>query len=145
VYAGLGLRFVALAADLALFCAAFFPVTRAVKGVWLMSATDHRWHGGSLAMDPICIVFFFAMAAYYALLEGLAGRTVGKRLAGIRVVSMDGGRPGLCRSLVRNALRMADGLPALNLLGILLVLTSPERARFGDRVAGTRVVKVRRP
>jgi len=33
-----------------------------------------------------------------------------------------------------------DSLPALNILGVVLIATSPERARFGDRVAGTRVI-----
>lgn len=47
------------------------------------------------------------------------------------------------RSLLRNALRLVDGLPALNIVGIILILRSSERARFGDRVAGTRVVRVR--
>ena len=55
----------------------------------------------------------------------------------------DGGRPGLARGTVRNFLRVVDGLPALNMVGIVLILHSVERARFGDRVAGTRVVRVR--
>ncbi len=82
-----------------------------VKGVWLMAVTGHR-------------------------------------LVGIRVVrSADGaGRaasrpPGIGRSLVRNALRLVDGLP-LNLTGVVLILRSPERARLGDRLARTRVVVV---
>lgn len=45
-----------------------------------------------------------------------------------------------CGGAVRNALRSVDGLPALGILGI--ILRSREQARFGDRVAGTRVVKV---
>jgi uncharacterized RDD family membrane protein YckC len=34
-------------------------------------------------------------------------------------------------------------LPAFHIVGIVLILRSPERARFGDRVAGTRVVRSR--
>lgn len=139
-FAGLFPRFVALAVDLAIFCAAFFPVGRIVKGVWLMRAGDHLWSWGSVVMDPLCIIFFVVMSAYYVLFEAFAGRTPGKWVAGIRVVDGEGRPPGLRRSFVRNALRLVDGLPALNLIGVVLVLTSPERARFGDRVAGTRVV-----
>ncbi len=139
-FAGLGPRFFALLADTALFCAVFFPVTRLAKGVWLMMPSDHRWRNGWIVFDPICLAFLVAMLAYQVLLEGLPGRTLGKWLAGIRVVDLQGGAPGLGRSLVRNLLRTVDGLPALNLLGVLLVLQSPERARFGDRVAGTRVI-----
>ncbi len=42
--------------------------------------------------------------------------------------------------LGRNLLRMLDGLPAFNIIGVVLILLSPEKARFGDRWAGTRGV-----
>jgi uncharacterized RDD family membrane protein YckC len=139
-YAGLGSRFLALVVDMLLFCAVFFPVTRLVKGVWVMSAADHRWTYGWLITDPLCLVFMVLMVSYFILLEGLIGTTLGKRAVGIRVVDLDGRKPGLRRGLIRNLLRVVDTLPALNLLGVVLILTSKERARFGDWVAGTRVV-----
>ena len=142
-YAGLGQRFLALLVDLLLFCAVFFPVTRLVKGVWLMMPNDHNWVNGWFIFDPLCLVFLIIMASYVVLLEGLAGATVGKWVCGLRVVGSDGRRPGLGKSALRNLLRMVDSLPAFNVLGVILILRSPERARFGDRVAGTRVIQVR--
>lgn len=142
-FAGLWPRFLALLVDLLLFCAIFFPVTRWVKGVWVMSATDHYWNHGLFITDPLCIVFLTVMVLYLVLLEGLVGVTLGKRVIGLRVERVGGGRPGLIKGLLRNALRIVDGLPALNILGIVLILTSEERARFGDRIAGTRVMRVR--
>jgi uncharacterized RDD family membrane protein YckC len=142
-FAGLWPRFLALAVDLALFCAFFFPVTRLVKGVWLMSAADHRWNDGAFITDPICIAFLAVMILYFVLLEGLAGVTFGKWVVGLRVERVGSGRPGLLRGFLRNALRIIDGLPALNILGIVLILTSTEKARFGDRIAGTRVIRTR--
>ncbi|MGY4707284.1 RDD family protein [Candidatus Bipolaricaulota sp. J31] len=139
-YAGLWSRFLALAADFCLFLALFLPITRLVKGVWIMGASDHRWARGLFITDPLCLAFLGAMFLYFVVLEGLAGATLGKRLLGLRVVRVDGRRPGLLKAAVRNALRLVDGLPALNLLGVVLILRSEERARFGDRVAGTRVV-----
>lgn len=144
-FAGLGRRFVALVIDLVILSAIFFPVTRLVKGVWLMSASDHLWGLGWLITDPLCIGYLFGMFAYFVILEGVFGATVGKKLAGVRVVSPGGDRPGFWRGFVRNLLRLVDGLPALNILGVVLILSSPERARFGDRVAGTRVVIRHRP
>ena len=44
---------------------------------------------------------------------------------------------------LRNLLRLVDGLPVLNILGVILISTSAERARFGDLIAGTRVVRGR--
>jgi len=143
-YAGLWPRFLALLVDVLLFCAVFFPVTRLVKGVWLMSPQDHAWASGWFVSDPLCLTFLALMALYFVLLEGWLGATLGKWALGLRVVRTDGSRPGLCKSAVRNALRAVDSLPTLNILGIVLILRSPERARFGDRVAGTRVVRKRR-
>lgn len=145
-YAGLAVRFGALAIDFLLFCIVFFPVTRVVKGVWLMGVRDHRWANGWVVFDPICAVFLAIIFLYFVLLEGLAGATLGKWILGIHVVRLDHGKPGLTRSLGRNLLRLVDGLPALNIVGIVLILRSPEKARFGDRWAGTRVVyAARRP
>jgi uncharacterized RDD family membrane protein YckC len=142
-YAGLWVRFGALVIDGLLFCAIFFPVTRIVKGVWIMSVADHRWANGLFITDPLCVIFLVLMLLYFLLLEGLAGATLGKWVLGLRVVRMDGEKPGLARSALRNILRLVDGLPAFHIVGIVLILRSPERARFGDRVAGTRVVRSR--
>ena len=140
-YAGLGSRFLALVVDFLIFCAVFLPTTRVVKGMWLMSPSDHRWSSGLLVTDPLCIVFLVVMALYFVLLEGLAGVTPGKWVLGLRVVREDGSKPGLAKSAVRNALRVVDGLPVFNIIGVVLIARSPERARFGDRMAGTRVVR----
>ncbi len=140
-YAGLGPRLLALAVDLVLFAAAFLPTTRIVKGVWIMSAADHRWARGLFITDPLCIAFLAVMFLYYVVLEGCLGATVGKWVVGLRVGPVRGGaRPGLVKGIVRNALRIVDGLPAFSIVGIVLISRSPERARFGDRVARTRVV-----
>jgi uncharacterized RDD family membrane protein YckC len=135
-------RFAALVIDFLLFCAVFFPITRMVKGVWLMSASDHRWVSGWFVTDPLCVSFFIVIVVYYVVLEAFPGATVGKRVLGLRVVGPDGGRPGLTRSVLRNAGRLIDTLPALNILGVVLILRSPQNARFGDRIADTRVVHV---
>jgi len=60
---------------------------------------------------------------------------------GLRVIGTDGHLPGTWKSLLRNALRVVDSLPTLNILGVILIQRSEERARCGDRVAGTRVIR----
>lgn len=143
-FAGLWSRFLALLVDFLLFCAVFFPATWFVKGTWLLSAVDHRWNNGLFITDPLCITFLIVMFLYFVFLEGLTGVTLGKWLVGLRVERVEGGKPGLIKGFLRNVLRIIDGLPAFNILGIILILTSEERARFGDRIAGTRVVRVRK-
>ena len=75
--AGLGVRFGALVIDALLFCAVFFPVTRIVKGVWIMSAADHRWANGLFITDPLRLIFLALMLLYFVLLEGLVEATLG--------------------------------------------------------------------
>ena len=142
-FAGLWLRFLALFIDFLLFCVVFFPVTRLVKGTWILNAADHHWNYGLFITDPLCIAFLLVMFLYFVFLEGLIGVTLGKWIAGLRVERVGGGKPGLIKGLLRNAFRIVDGLPAFNILGMLLILNSEERARYGDRIAGTRVIKVR--
>lgn len=103
LYADLWPRFLALGVDFGLFVALFLPITRLVKGIWILGAADHRWAQAPFITEPLCLVFLFFMFLCFVLLEGLGGATVGKRF---------------------------------------LVLRSPERARFGGRMAGTRVVRV---
>jgi uncharacterized RDD family membrane protein YckC len=139
-FAGLLPRFVALLIDLLVFCIIFFPITYLVKGKWIMSPTDHLWNRGLIIFDPLCLFFLCTMFVYAVILEGLFGGTIGKLIIGLNVIGPNGSHPGLLRGLVRNVLRIVDGLPFLNIVGIILIVRSEERVRFGDRIAKTRVV-----
>lgn len=141
--AGVWIRFAALATDIVLLSGVFFPVTRIVKGTWIMTAADHSWVSGWFVTDPLCLVFLAVMFFYFVLLEGLAGGTVGKMALRLRVVNANGGRAGVGKALVRNVLRIIDGLPVLGILGAVMIAVTPERTRIGDRAAGTRVIHLR--
>lgn len=78
--------------------------------------------------------------SYYAVLEGLFGATLGKRLAGLRVTDLEGRRIGWQAAILRNVARLLDVLPFLYLLGGILTLVSRQHQRLGDRLAGTLVV-----
>src|SRR3981081_3510582 len=78
--------------------------------------------------------------AYYAVLEGLFGATLGKRLAGLRVTDLQGRRIGWQAATLRNLARLIDALPFLYLLGGVLTLSSRQHQRLGDRFAATVVV-----
>ena len=80
--------------------------------------------------------------AYGALLEGFwNGQTIGKRLFHLRVIDQDGFPLRIEQAWVRNLMRVLDALPFAYLVGGLSVLSSPLMQRFGDRVAGTLVVR----
>ncbi len=115
----------------------FFPATYLYSGKWMMGPEEHLWG----ISDPICLVFLFIIFAYLILMEAYTGWTVGKLILGLRVVDGSGGKIGLYKSVIRNLLRFVDGLPAFNILGIVLIATSQSEQRFGDRIAKTYVTK----
>ena len=117
----------------------FFPATYLYSGKWIMGPEEHLWG----ISDPICLVFLFVIFAYLILMEAYLGRTIGKRIMGMRVVDGSGEKIGLSKSIIRNILRLVDGLPAFNVLGIILIATSQREQRFGDRIAKTYVVNDR--
>jgi len=115
----------------------FFPITYLYSGSWVMSYEQHLWG----ISDPICLVFLFIIFAYFILMEAYTGWTVGKKILGMKVLDEAGNKIGLRKSIIRNTLRLVDGLPTLNILGIILVALSPRGQRFGDRIAKTFVVE----
>ena len=80
--------------------------------------------------------------AYGALLEGFwNGQTIGKRLFHLRVIDQSGLPLQIEQAWVRNLMRVFDALPFAYLVGGISMLSSPLMQRFGDRVAGTLVVR----
>jgi uncharacterized RDD family membrane protein YckC len=89
--------------------------------------------GGSIGL--IAILYFIVM-------EATQGATLGKMALGLRVVKTDGSPISWSESIIRNLLRIVDGLFAY-LVGAILVWSSPRRQRLGDRAANTVVVRGR--
>ena len=90
----------------------------------------------------ITLVEFAIGFTYGAVLEGFwNGQTIGKRLFHLRVIDQDGLPLRIEQAWVRNLMRVLDTLPFAYLVGGLSVLSSPLLQRFGDRVAGTLVVR----
>jgi uncharacterized RDD family membrane protein YckC len=80
--------------------------------------------------------------AYGALLEGFwNGQTIGKRLFHLRVIDQTGLPLRIEQAWVRNLMRVFDALPFAYLVGGISVLSNPLMQRFGDRVAGTLVIR----
>ena len=97
-----------------------------------------------LARPDIALGSWLCLAAYllyHPVIEiALHGDSPGKRMMGIRVVSLDGSRPATRQVLVRNLWRAIEFLPFAYLWGMYAIWRSPENARTGDIRAGTRVV-----
>ena len=78
---------------------------------------------------------------YHIVLEGRWGRTVGKRLVGIRVTRADGSRPTVRAATIRTLARFVDWLPAGYLAGFVAMALTEKRQRLGDLAANTVVVR----
>ncbi|HYL71115.1 MAG TPA: RDD family protein [Candidatus Dormibacteraeota bacterium] len=92
------------------------------------------------AVVPTFAIYFL----YHPVLEVvMSGTTPGKRMAGVRVVSEDGGVPSTGALLIRNIFRLIDSLPALYVVGLTTTLLTARRVRVGDLAAGTLLVSDR--
>jgi len=70
----------------------------------------------------------------------MKGRTPGKRMAGVRILSREGQTPSAEAILIRNIFRVVDSLPVNYLVGIVVALFDRQSARIGDIAAGTLLV-----
>jgi uncharacterized RDD family membrane protein YckC len=91
--------------------------------------------------QPLWALAAVGVPLYYWLTQAFWGRTIGMRAFGLRVVTTSGGRPGVLATLVRTLLMAVDWLPALFLLGAVVVWLTPRNQRLGDLAAGTVVVR----
>ncbi len=83
---------------------------------------------------------------YHPFLEiAMKGRTPGKRMAGIRIVSDQGQTPGVGALLIRNIFRLVDSLPVFYILGLSVAMATGRQVRIGDLAAGTLLVYEERP
>jgi uncharacterized RDD family membrane protein YckC len=86
---------------------------------------------------PMMLIYFL----YHPVLEiAMHGRTPGKRMAGVRIVTRDGATPGVGALLIRNVFRLVDSLPVFYCVGFAVVLCTSQNVRIGDLAAGTLLV-----
>lgn len=134
--------------------------------IWIGCLTAMIGGARGLGLAIALIATFTLRNAYFTICEARwGGRTIGKRVAGLRVIARDGGPLTAEAVLARNLTRelevflplsvlllgrsLAPGLPGWALLlatlwlfvFALLPLASRERLRCGDLVAGTLVVR----
>lgn len=97
-----------------------------------------------LAVGPLAMLggSVLATAGTVGLEWAWAGRTLGKRLVGIRVVTTAGETPGFGAVLARNVFAAIDAA-FVWLVGLVAIATSARNQRVGDRIAGTMVVRGR--
>jgi hypothetical protein len=79
----------------------------------------------------------FEVCLYFGLLVGLTGQTPGMMVIGLKVVTVNFGKPGVLQSLWRYALGLV--------FSWLIIPLSPfSRVYFHDKFSGTRLIKTER-
>lgn len=134
--AGFWIRVVATLID-GLFFVAVATLTRAGIG-----ASADLSEGDSTVAAAVAVAFnLYFLAAYYIVLHGATGQTLGKMAVGVRVVSLEGGEISYGVSFVRWVGYFLSTFTFL--LGYLMVGVRADKRALHDLVAGTRVVRVR--
>ncbi len=130
--AGLGSRSLAAFVDYLGF--AIVSLAWILGSVFLAGLVGPQW-------APVFVIagLFLLDWGYFAVQEiATGGRTLGKRLVKLRVVTAEGGTPGAGPLLIRNLVRSLDFF-----FGPILMAIDPLSRRLGDRLAGTLVVHER--
>lgn len=103
---------------------------------------------GSNFSSGLMLVGWFLMDWFYPVFfeAGKRGATPGKRIVGLRVVQANGSPITFGQAVIRNFLRVIDGMPGFTYgFGIVCCLASKRFQRIGDVVAGTVVVYSKLP
>ena len=97
------------------------------------------------SMGSIVVMLFILPVVFYDLVLEMRmnGQSVGKRVMGIKVISLSGNRPSFSQYLNRWVFRIVDFTLCGGLVALILVAVNDKRQRLGDIVAGTVLVKTK--
>lgn len=111
---------------------------------WLIAAMTGGTtaEGFNISGAPAFLMFAIALA-YFIVMEKTSGATLGKRAMGLKVVKQGGEALDWQASIVRNILRIIDGLPFFYLIGAIVIWVSKSKQRLGDMAAHTIVVSAK--
>jgi uncharacterized RDD family membrane protein YckC len=139
--ADVGSRSLALLLDIILQGITLIVVLTAVGGLFDgLSGALPEWVGVVL----VVLLVFAVLYVYPVAMETLwRGRTLGKAMIGLRVVTAEGGPVRFRHAAIRGALQFVDLWGTLGGAGFFSILLSSRQQRLGDMVAGTLVLRER--
>jgi len=99
----------------------------------------------TVAIVLAIVVGFALLFLYPMILEATwGGRTVGKYVLGLRVVTVEGGPARMRHTAIRSMLQLIDVFATVGGAAVMAALTSEHGQRLGDMAAGTYVIRERR-
>ncbi len=115
----------------------FIILAYTVLMFWLLFSLDIDFGD----MWALYMVMGLPAFLYYVLLETfMNGKTIGKRMMHIRVVKLDGSKPGFPSYFIRWVLRIVDVVLSSGGVAVLTILLRGHGQRVGDIAAGTTVI-----
>lgn len=109
----------------------------------VLGNTTYVLAGAGLIMTVLMSAL--VLLSVYVFIPGYSGTSPGKRLLGLKVVTIDGGVVGVAHAALRTGVGVIDFVPGIVpwLLGGQLAQRSPWHQRLGDRAARTAVIDAR--
>ncbi len=91
------------------------------------------------------LVLFALPPVFYDLVSELLlnGQSLGKKVMGIKVISLSGEPPSFSQYLNRWVFRLVDFTFSSQMVGFILVAATEKKQRLGDLIAGTVLVKTK--
>jgi len=111
-----------------------------IVGYLVASLTGQTTEEGFNMTGAPFFLWIIISIGYYVVMEKLRGATLGKMAMHLKVVKQDGAALDWQASIVRNVLRIVDGL-FFYLVGAIAVWVSKGKQRIGDMAAHTIVVR----
>ena len=148
-YAGFASRFVAFAIDLAIVVVMsgliswVIIASMSLVGIDLVEPVDEAARNlirvvTIIGKVTLIIMPFFLLFVYWFIFWTVTGQTVGKRMMGVRVARIDGGRMKASNTLRRIIMYFLGMIPFF--LGFFWILIDDERRGWHDKFAGTCVI-----
>lgn len=139
--AGIGSWFIALLIDTVIQVVLFIIIISSffAGGITFekIQGTLFSWYTALLILISLCV--FIGYFIFFELI--LKGRTPGKAAVKLRAIMTNGQPLTFAASVIRNIFRIADMLPGLYAVGVIVMFLSNDSRRVGDYAAGTIVVK----
>ncbi|HTN42448.1 MAG TPA: RDD family protein [Nitrospiria bacterium] len=140
-FASIGQRFLAEAFDAALILVPAWIVIRSRLDPESLLSSNPIAHFLNETGTGLLIAGFMLLV-YHGLAEGFWGQTVGKRLCGIAVMGQDLKPCTMWQSVIRNLLRLADGI-LFYWVGLISLAVTDRWQRLGDLAGRTVVVRTK--
>jgi uncharacterized RDD family membrane protein YckC len=99
---------------------------------------------GLQGAGTVVVFLLFLPVVFYDLVSEIVlnGQSVGKKVMGIKVISLSGDQPTISQYLIRWLFRVIDFSILGGLVALILVAVTEKKQRLGDLIAGTVLIKL---